>query len=184
MPTILLLQSQAWHAENIKSKKGLVQAFIKELEIIPPQRPQVDVTRQGVFFAGQTFDALSVATQIFATAKTRLLLIDGYVGTDTLNLLPTTGIQIDILTKPPLSPQVRTLCQAFKAQHGALAVKTSSAFHDRFVVIDNAAVYHFGASIKDLGKKTFMFSLIEEPDILTALHAKLSTEWSNATVEV
>jgi hypothetical protein len=51
-------------------------------------------------------------------------------------------------------------------------------------VIDNAAVYHFGASIKDLGKKTFMFSLIGEPDILATLHAKLNTEWGNATVEV
>jgi hypothetical protein len=177
-------EGQASHVDNIKSKKGLVQAFIKELEIIPPQRPQVDVTRQGVFFAGQTFDALSVAAQIFATAKIRLLLIDGYIGPDTLNLLPTTGIQIDILTKPPLSPQVRTLCQGFKTQHGALAVKTSSAFHDRFIVIDNAAVYHVGASIKDLGKKTFMFSLIEEPDILATLHAKLAVEWGNATVEV
>jgi hypothetical protein len=177
-------EAQAWHVDNIKSKKGMLQAFIKELEVIPPQRPEVDVTRQGVFFAGQTFDALSLAARIFATAKTRLLLIDGYIGADTLNILPTTGIQVDILTKPPLSPQVKTLCQAFKTQHGALTVKTASGFHDRFLVIDNAAVYHFGASIKDLGKKTFMFSLIGEPDILATLHAKLNTEWGNATVEV
>jgi hypothetical protein len=52
------------------------------------------------------------------------------------------------------------------------------------VVIDDAAVYHFGASIKDLGKKTVMFSLIEEPDILTTLHTKLATEWGHAPVEV
>ena len=63
-------------------------------------------------------------------------------------------------------------------------VKTSPAFHDRFVVIDNAAVYHFGASIKDLGKKAFMFSLIEEPEILATLHTKLGAEWGSAPVEV
>ncbi|MGA7524039.1 MAG: hypothetical protein WBW84_16425 [Acidobacteriaceae bacterium] len=177
-------EAQAWHIENIKSKKGLLHSFIKELEIIPPQRPQVDVTREGVFFAGQTFDALSLASRIFATAKARLLLIDGYIGADTLNILPTTGIQIDILTKTPISPQIKTLCQAFKTQHGSLTVKTSLGFHDRFVVIDNTAVYHFGASIKDLGKKTFMFSLIEEPDILTTLLAKLGAEWGSAAVEV
>jgi hypothetical protein len=177
-------EAQAWHIENIRSKKGLLRAFIKELEIIPTARPQVDITRQGVFFAGQTFDALSVATRIFATAKTRLMLIDGYIGADTLNILPTTGIQIDILTKPPVSSQARTLCHAFKAQHSSLVVKTSPAFHDRFVVIDNAAVYHFGASIKDLGKKAFMFSLIEEPEILATLHTKLGAEWGSAPVEV
>ena len=127
--------------DHIKSKKGLLHAFIQELEVIPPQRPEVDLTRQGVFFAGQTFDALSLAARIFATAKTRLLLIDGYIGADTLNILPTTGIQIDIFTKPPLSATVKTLCQAFKAQHGSLTVKTSSAFHDRFLVIDNVPPY-------------------------------------------
>lgn len=139
---------------------------------------------QGVFFAGQTFDAMSLAARILATAKTRLLLIDGYIGADTLNILPTSGIQIDILTKPPVSASVKTLCQAFKAQHGSLIVKSTSAFHDRFVVIDSTTVYHFGASIKDLGKKTFMFSLIEETDILAAIHTKLNTEWGSATVEV
>ena len=177
-------ETQTWHVENIKSKKGLLHSFIKELEVIPPPRPQVDVTRQGVFFAGQTFDALSLASRLFATAKARLLLIDGYIGADTLNILPTNGIQIDILTKPPVSPQIKTLCHAFKTQHGSLTVKTTSAFHDRFVVIDDAIVYHFGASIKDLGKKTFMFSLIEEPDILATVHSKLATEWSNAVIEV
>jgi hypothetical protein len=150
-------EKQAWHMDNIRSKKALLYSFIKELEVIRPQRPQVDLTRQGVFFAGQTFDALSLASRIFATAKARLLLIDGYIGADPLNILPTTGIQIDALTKPPLSAQVKTLCQAFKMQHGSLTLRTSAAFHDRFVVIDNAAVYHFGASIEDLGKKPSCF---------------------------
>ena len=95
-----------------------------------------------------------------------------------------TGVALDILTKPPISPAVKTLCQAFKTQRGSLAVKTFSAFHDRFVVIDNSAVYHFGASLKDLGKKTFRFSLIEEPEIVAALHARIATEWRAAAVEI
>lgn len=177
-------EAQEAHIQYIASKKSLLRAFIKELEIIPPHRPQVDITKQGVFFAGQTFDALSAAVRVLSMARTRLMLIDGYLGADTLNLLPTTGIALDILTKPPISPKVKTLCQAFKAQHSSLVVKTSSAFHDRFVVIDNSAVYHFGASIKDLGKKTFMFSLIEEPEIVAALHAKIAAEWRISAVEI
>jgi hypothetical protein len=178
-------EAQHAHVQHITLKKGMLRAFIKELEIIPPKRPPVDVTRQGVFFAGQTFDALSVAAQIFASAKTSFVLIDGYLGADTLNLLPThpRGIAIRILTKP-LFPAVKTLCRAFKAQHGSLAVKSSPAFHDRFVVIDNSAVYHFGASVKDLGKRAFMFSLIEEPEIVAAIQAKFATEWGAATEEI
>ena len=178
-------EAQEAHEQHIASKKGLIRAFIKELEIIPPSRPSIDITRQGVFFAGQTFDALSAAAQIFGTARTTFVLIDGYLGAETLNLLPTrpSGITIRILTKP-LPPAVKTLCQAFKAQYGSLEVRSSSAFQDRFVVIDNSAVYHFGASVKDLGKKAFMFSLIEEPEIVTAIQAKFATEWRSAPVEI
>jgi hypothetical protein len=113
-------EAQEAHVQHVASKNGMLRAFIKELEIVPPQRPQVDVTKQGVFFAGQTFDALAAAARILATAKIRLLLLDGYLGADTLNLLPTTGIAVDILTKPLVSPAVKALCQAFSAQHGSL----------------------------------------------------------------
>jgi hypothetical protein len=33
--------------------------------------------------------------------------------------------------------------------------------HDRFIVIDEKIIYHFGASLKDLGKKWFGFSKME-----------------------
>jgi hypothetical protein len=33
--------------------------------------------------------------------------------------------------------------------------------HDRFIIIDGNTVYHFGASLKDLGKKWFGFSKME-----------------------
>ena len=28
-----------------------------------------------------------------------------------------------------------------------------SAFHDRFLILDNTELYHFGASLKDLGRQ-------------------------------
>jgi len=37
--------------------------------------------------------------------------------------------------------------------------------HDRFIIIDDEDVYHFGASLKDLGKKWFAFSKIERSDM-------------------
>ena len=33
--------------------------------------------------------------------------------------------------------------------------------HDRFMIIDDSAVYHIGASLKDLGRKWFAFSKME-----------------------
>jgi len=34
--------------------------------------------------------------------------------------------------------------------------------HDRFLIIDDVEIYHTGASLKDLGKKWFAFSKINE----------------------
>jgi hypothetical protein len=41
--------------------------------------------------------------------------------------------------------------------------------HDRFLIIDNETVYHFGASLKDLGKKWFAFSKMDK-DSLTIIN--------------
>lgn len=38
-------EAQAWHIENIKSKKTMLRAFIKELEILSPHRPQTEDNR-------------------------------------------------------------------------------------------------------------------------------------------
>ena len=47
------------------------------------------------------------------------------------------------------------------AQYPAVAVKEFGASHDRFLAIDDT-VYHVGASLKDLGRKWFAFSRMED----------------------
>jgi len=45
-------------------------------------------------------------------------------------------------------------------------IKEFSDSHDRFMIIDNEDVYHFGASLKDLGKKWFAFSKFDKSAFL------------------
>ena len=40
-------------------------------------------------------------------------------------------------------------------------IKKFSKAHDRFLIIDQKIIYHFGASLKDLGKKWFAFSKMD-----------------------
>ena len=49
------------------------------------------------------------------------------------------------------------------AQYPPITVRTFSKAHDRFLIIDDT-VYLIGASIKDLGKKWFAFTLLEITD--------------------
>jgi len=50
----------------------------------------------------------------------------------------------------------------FNEQYPTLKIGRSNKFHDRFIVIDNKELYHCGASLKDLGKKCFAISKMED----------------------
>lgn len=49
----------------------------------------------------------------------------------------------------------------YNAQYGNLKAVEFASSHDRFLIIDQKEIYHIGASLKDLGKKWFAFSLLE-----------------------
>ena len=54
----------------------------------------------------------------------------------------------------------------FNKQYPTLKVAITNKFHDRFIVIDNKELYHIGASLKDLGKKCFAISRIEDDEYI------------------
>lgn len=55
--------------------------------------------------------------------------------------------------------------QKHNYQYSSIDVKIHKNSHDRFLIIDEKVVYHIGASLKDLGKKTFAFSKIDSETI-------------------
>lgn len=168
------------------ASKALEDDFFGELD--EPQAvevPAMKVTREGVFFAGQYFDAFQKVAEIISQARKTLTIIDGYIDERVLNVLTAkdANVRVDILTKS-VTPAIKTAALTFNMQYRNLSIRTSASFHDRFVIVDDKEFYHFGASIKDLGNRGFMFSLIEEPDVMDALRNKLAQEWAKATVVV
>ena len=65
-----------------------------------------------------------------------------------------------IINTKQISPQLQLDLTRHNAQYEPVNVCQSNNFHDRFLIIDDA-VYHIGASLKDLGKKLFAFSKME-----------------------
>ena len=61
----------------------------------------------------------------------------------------------------------------FNEQYPSLTVTTSTAFHDRFLILDASELYLIGASLKDLGKKCFAFSKLDAANI-DGILAKIS----------
>ena len=119
--------------------------------------------KQGVFFNGQIFDAYVLMSSLIKEAKKSVLLIDNYIDETTLvhlsNKAPK-GVSITIFTKV-ISKGLTLDLAKHNEQYSTIEVKQLKHSHDRFLLIDEK-IYHLGASLKDLGKKWFAFSLIEE----------------------
>ena len=126
--------------------------------------------KQNIFFDGQIYDAFRFIVSIIQKANKELILIDNYVDVNTLNMLcmKNKGVDINILTAGKGGLSVKDITK-FNAQYPKLSVKTTTDFHDRFLIIDKTGVYHIGASIKDAGKKSFGITKIEDKDLIQSL---------------
>ena len=122
---------------------------------------------QGVFYEGQLWDACSLVEKLIGRAKKTILLIDSWVGTGTLDMLAKKrkGVVVEVVTSPRGNKLAASDIAKFTAQYGGLSVKTSMAFHDRFLIIDDKELYLIGASLKDLGKKCFGFAKMDAGEI-------------------
>lgn len=147
--------------------------------------PSVEITKEGIFFAGQYFDAFQKVSEILQDAKKSIYVIDGYIDANFLSFFTTkdTALVVEIMTKVKSNKtNLVSAAEAFNKQYQNLSIRVSEAFHDRFVIIDEQNFYHFGASIKDAGGKGFMFSVIEEPIVMKTLLDEYRKEWSSASI--
>ena len=129
---------------------------------------------QKIFFDGQIYDAFSVIAALVQKANTSIILIDGYVNGDTLDLLSKKKPNVTVTVFTNANTQLtRTEIFAFDAQYPTLEIKYTNLFHDRFLILDNSSVYHIGAYIKDAGKKCFAINLFEDAEIIKEILRRL-----------
>ena len=150
-----------------------VEALKSKVDEIDLQINTHLIPTQGVFFDGQVFDAYELATRIIRSAKQSIVLIDSYIDESVLTHLAKKqqGVKALLLTKN-ISNQLTLDVQKAKTQYGDFDVKQFVLSHDRFLIIDGGKeVYHIGASLKDLGKKWFAFSKMDNVSVASILSA-------------
>ena len=135
-----------------ESKVGSIMKMIDNDKRIP---------QQGIFFDGQIYDAYSFVAELIRKATERIVLIDNYIDDTVVTLLSkrAAGVEATIYTGK-ISKQLQLDIDKHNGQYSPIEVRTFSKAHDRFLIIDDK-VYLIGASIKDLGKKWFGFTLME-----------------------
>ncbi|HAQ61535.1 TPA: DNA-binding protein [Candidatus Delongbacteria bacterium] len=121
------------------------------------------IPEQGIFFEGQVFDAYKFVSDLFRSAKKSIVIIDNYIDDTVLVHLTKVNhsVKVKILTKT-ISEQFRLDLKKFSEQYFSIDAKVIKNTHDRFIIIDGITVYHFGASLKDLGKKLFGFTKLDK----------------------
>ena len=148
--------------ENIEHRQDNVEHKIEDA--LSRICNQENTPKQGIFFDGQIFDAYSFVSDLVRKAARRIVLIDNYVDDTVLKIMDkrATGVTATIYTSR-ISEQLGLDIAKHNSQYSPIDVHSFSKAHDRFLIIDNE-VYLIGASIKDLGKKWFGFTLMENTD--------------------
>jgi len=136
-----------------------VEKLSKKVESIDLQIKTNLPPNQGIYFNGQVFDAYTFVAGLIRSAGKSIILIDSYIDDTVLTLFSKRkkGVKATIFTSK-ISKQLALDIEKFNSQYEPVTVKIFKQAHDRFLILDEKEIYHFGASLKDLGKKWFAFS--------------------------
>lgn len=126
--------------------------------------------KAGLFFNGETFDAYVFVADLIRSAKEDIKLVDNYIDDSVLLLLGKRQAEVSAtIYTERITNQIQTDLSKYNTQYPPITIKKMEKVHDRFMIIDQQHLYHFGASFKDLGKRLFVVSKIEEPAVTEAL---------------
>ena len=129
-------------------------------------------TREGnnhIFFDNQIYDAYSLLMDILSKAKKEIVIIDNYAGKKLFDIIKDIKVNIKVYTQ-----NIDDIAkEKYELQYNNLTIINTDIFHDRFIMIDKKVLYHCGASFKDLGKKCFCISVIEDKQIIKNLIIRL-----------
>ena len=153
------LETIEYHQLEMKQHQEITDKRIDEVfKKLDANNPPV----QGIFYDGQVFDAYRFVSDLMRKAKLSVVLIDNYVDDTVLTLLDKRedGVTATIYTQR-ISNQFQLDVDRHNTQYPHIEIKQFNKAHDRFLLIDDE-VYHIGASIKDLGKKWFGFTLMRD----------------------
>ena len=150
--------------EMIECKDKIDELFDK----MEPKR----IEKQRIFFNGEIYDSYSLIIDLIKKSNNRIIIIDNYIDKSILDMLvyKKDNVKIKLITSSHYLTKLDI--NKFNQQYPNLTIKYSNIFHDRFIIIDDA-LYHLGASLKDLGKRCFEINKIVDKEILDKIIEKI-----------
>ncbi|TCK68486.1 hypothetical protein [Acidipila rosea] len=129
---------------------------------------------------GEVYTGMRQVQLVFQQAKGNIVIIDPWVDESMLDFIaaldPVVSVQ---LATQNVSKSFGAAYAKLAQQRGNVEARSSNAFHDRFVILDGAALYHFGSSLNHLGKKATVVSK-KSDDMLARTLGEFNKYWPNA----
>jgi hypothetical protein len=163
---------------NVASKLDTLEVHQKQLShelamIWERLNNPFHLKEQGIFFNDQIFDAYVFSSNLITSAKKSIVLIDNYIDETSLLQLSKRNANVNcIIYTEKINPQLKLDLDKHNSQYPSIEIRIIKNVHDRFLILDNQSLYHLGASLKDLGKRWFAFSKMDDltEDVLKKLH--------------
>ena len=157
------------YESNINELKSSVEQINKRLIDVENKIGNNDI-KELIFFSGKFFDARCFLKELFSKAHKSIVLIDDYADIKALDYLKSKNdnvtVDLFISSKSKLSQDD---VDSFNKQYGGLSINYIESWHDRFIIIDGALLYHLGTSLNYAGGKSFAIDIFEDKRILTAV---------------
>jgi len=127
------------------------------------QKNKEEKFKQKIYFKGQIYDAYSLIIDIIKEAQEKIIIIDNYIDDTILKILTKKNKRVRVVILTSNKNNISKIAiEKFNKQYPILEIAITNKFHDRFILIDDKELYHIGASLKDLGKKCFAISKIDD----------------------
>jgi hypothetical protein len=155
------IESQKVLVSRVSNLESMVLEHDKKIRFFDSEFIRL-YPKTGVFFNDQIFDAYVFSNELITSAKKSIVLIDNYIDETTLLQLSKRNpkVRCCIYTEK-ITPQLKLDVDKHNAQYPPIQIMLLKNVHDRFLILDQQALYHLGASLKDLGKRWFAFSRMD-----------------------
>ena len=153
---------------NLIEQKYINKLVLEDHERLDLIFSKFDKDDEYLYLPGQIYDAYSKILDIFKESKKELIIIDSYADKNLLDIIKELNTKVIIITKK--NNLLKTIdIEKYNKQYNNLKVIYDNTFHDRYFIIDKETIYHSGASINGIGKKTFSINKIEDDIIKETL---------------
>lgn len=137
------------------------------------------IQKEFVIMGGELLKATDVYTDLYASAKKSIYLIDNYISIKTLRHFCKVkdGVEITVFSDNLGNYLHSSDLEDFKKEFPRINlnfIRSENAIHDRFIILDykekDEKIYVCGASEKDAGKKLTTIKLFDDPGLASIVH--------------